>query len=67
MSVDEVHVQIIYDQKTTDATAFPAVAFFISYSTSKTWFLGPGQNTMALPGKEVSGFSFFSSFLTPDT
>ena len=29
MNVDEVHVQIIYDQKTTDATAFPAVAFFI--------------------------------------
>ena len=57
MSVDEVHVQIIYDKKTTDATAFPAVAFFISYSTSKTCPLGPGQNTMSLPVKEVSGFS----------
>jgi hypothetical protein len=29
ISVDEVQVLMIWDQKTTDATAFPAVAFFI--------------------------------------
>jgi hypothetical protein len=39
-------------------------------STLRTWSLGPGQNTMALPAKEVQGFSVQVSvllFFFPDT
>ncbi len=40
------------------------------YSTSKTWSLGLGQSSMAMPTEEVSVFSVqvsASMFLFPDT
>jgi hypothetical protein len=44
----------------------PILEFEI-YSASKTWSLGPGQNTMALPVQKVSVFRFQFFVFFPDT